>query len=237
MPTVLRSSSRMPRLALGLAGLGLVAACLFLGCRRNLQPRGIPATTTTAAAPPAGASGGSCPHHEAGAGCGMESGSGCSHTDGKEPTDPSQQVSIPDRPKGSAALAWALPDGWSEEAGSGLRIATLRPAKYPSIEVTIVALEGEVGGELANVNRWRGQIGLPPVDAVALDVARKKVASRAGEVVVHELAGPSGTGIIAGIVPSRGTYTWFIKLTGDTASLPSVKASFYRWIGGLRFGA
>lgn len=237
MSIVFQNSSRLPRLALGLFGLGLIAGSLFLGCRRNLQPKGFPATPL-ATAPGANSisSGASCPHHAAGGGCGMENGSGCSHMGRNEPNDASQQVPIPARPRGSAALAWSLPDGWSEEAGSGMRIATLRPAMFPSVEVTIIALEGQAGGELANVNRWREQIGLPPVEATALGSTRKRVTSQAGEVTVHELLGPNGNGVIAGIISSPDSHTWFFKLAGDSRSLPAVRDNFLRWMRNLRFG-
>lgn len=236
MPIALRNTSRIPRLALGLIGLGLIACSLFLGCRRNLQPNGFPATplATASGANPI-SSGASCPHHAAGGGCGMENGSGCSHMGANLVKDDSQQVPIPARPHGSAALAWTLPNGWSEEAGSGMRIATLRPALYPSVEVTIIALEGPAGGELANVNRWREQIGLPRVEASALSSTRKSVASKAGEVIVHELLGPNGTGVIAGIVSSPHPHTWFLKLAGDSQSLSSVRDNFHCWMRNLRF--
>jgi len=237
MAIALRNTSRIPRLAMGLIGLGLIAGSLFLGCRRNLQPNGISATPGAMAS---GANsttpGASCPHHAAGGGCGMEGGSGCSHMGGNEAKDETQQVPIPARPQGSAALAWSLPDGWSEETGSGMRIATLRPALYPSVEVTIIALEGPAGGELANVNRWREQIGLPRVEASALSSTRKSVASKAGEVIVHELLGPNGTGVIAGIVSSPDSHTWFLKLAGDSQSLSAVRDNFLRWMRNLRFG-
>lgn len=238
MPIVLRNSSQIPRLAQGLIGLGLIAGSLLLGCRRNLQPNGPPATpSATTAIANSSTQGAPCPHHAAGGGCGMEGGSGCSHMGGHDPNDASQQVPIPARPQGAAALAWSLPDGWSEEAGSGMRIATLRPAMYPSVEVTIIALEGPAGGELANVNRWRDQIGLPPVEAKALGSTRKSVSSKAGEVIVHELLSPGGGGIIAGMVAPTEGHTWFLKMAGDSRSMSAVRENFLQWIGSFHHPA
>lgn len=233
----LRGNSRLPRLALGLIGLGLLAASLFVGCRRNLRPSGTQAASSLpASGSDPGNSSGSCPHHDAGGGCGMESGSGCSHMSGKEAPESSPQVPVPVRPQGADALAWSLPDGWSEETGTGMRIATLRSTRNPSVEITIIALEGTAGGELANVNRWREQIGLPPVDAAGLGSTRKKVASKAGEIVVHELLNPTGNGIIAATVAPSVGHTWFLKMAGDTPSLIHVRDSFFRWLVNLRIG-
>ena len=74
----------------------------------------------------------------------------------------------PPRPTGQGALKWALPKGWTETPGSGMRYATLTPPGAGKVEMSVVVLPGAAGGELANVNRWRGQIGLPPLDEAAL---------------------------------------------------------------------
>jgi hypothetical protein len=62
-------------------------------------------------------------------------------------------------------VTWTAPDGWRQEAGSAMRYAGFRPAaKESEAELTVVALGRDAGSTLANVNRWRGQIGLKPID-------------------------------------------------------------------------
>src|SRR4051812_36103019 len=68
-------------------------------------------------------------------------------------------IAPPPAPAAEGALAWKLPKGWTDEAGSGMRYATIKPADG-KVEVSVVVLPGPAGGELANVHRWRGQIGL-----------------------------------------------------------------------------
>jgi hypothetical protein len=59
---------------------------------------------------------------------------------------------------------WVLPAGWTEEKASKDRRATLRLGDgQPRLELSIVRLPGMAGGVLANVNRWRGQMGFPPL--------------------------------------------------------------------------
>ena len=55
-------------------------------------------------------------------------------------------------------VRWALPDGWKEEKGRGDRVATLT---FGDLELSVTKLAGAAGGPLANINRWRGQLGLP----------------------------------------------------------------------------
>ncbi len=62
-----------------------------------------------------------------------------------------------------SGLRWTLPQGWKEVQGGGpMRYATLTPPVAGKLDVSVIVLPGPAGGELANVNRWRNQIGLPP---------------------------------------------------------------------------
>src|SRR5262245_52740927 len=110
-------------------------------------------------------------------------------------------------------LRWTTPKGWTERAGDGMRAATLVPPGRGRAEVTVVALPGEVGGELANVNRWRGQLGLPPLEEGALAEQRERIESRAGLVSLYDFTsmGPVRTRLVAAAV-RVGETTWFFKL-------------------------
>jgi len=85
--------------------------------------------------------------------------------------------------KTETPITWTVPEGWREERGSKLRYATFHlESKNQSLEVTVVALGREAGTLLANVNRWRGQIGLAPATQAELGKVSK-------EVKVHGVAG------------------------------------------------
>jgi hypothetical protein len=97
-----------------------------------------------------------------------------------------------------------------------------------------VALPGDFGGELANANRWRGQIGLAPTDAEGLAAGRSTIGTRAGLVTLYDF---SGTGaprarLIAAVVKT-GEWTWFIKLMGDGAGVEAARGSFVAMVKAL----
>ena len=75
----------------------------------------------------------------------------------------------------------------------------------------MTVLAGEAGGELANVNRWRGQIGLPRSSAAL--AAREPLKTKAGTVSVYDFKGDGGA-VVAGLTFVDGN-TWFVKMTGD----------------------
>jgi hypothetical protein len=72
--------------------------------------------------------------------------------------------------KGNPPVTWTVPEGWHREAGAGLRFASFRfgTAEHP-LELTVTPLGAEAGTLLDNVNRWRGQLSLKPIDEADLN--------------------------------------------------------------------
>ncbi len=88
-------------------------------------------------------------------------------------------------------IRWSLPKGWSEEAGSGDRQASLTfGAREPKLQMTIVRLAGDGGGLLPNVNRWRDQMGLAKIGQDALEGAVRKIEADGLQVSLLDLTGP-----------------------------------------------
>jgi hypothetical protein len=120
-----------------------------------------------------------------------------------------------------------------------MRAATFElPQGSGKAEVTVVALPGDVGGELANVNRWRGQIALPPITEGQLAGVRVAVRSRAGDIFVYDFTtgGAKKTRLVAGMIQVSGV-TWFFKLTGDEAAVSAAKPAFLKLLEGLKSDA
>ncbi|HET7826910.1 MAG TPA: hypothetical protein VFK90_16360, partial [Anaeromyxobacter sp.] len=136
----------------------------------------------------------------------------------------------------SGGLRWTLPSGWTEAQGGQMRFATLKPPVQGKVDASVVVLPGPAGGELANVNRWRNQIGLPPIDEAALAAARKIVQTKAGPLKVYDFTngGKTGTRVVAGLTESGGN-TWFVKLSGDAAAVGAARDDFMKLLRSLRF--
>lgn len=67
---------------------------------------------------------------------------------------------------------WTLPEGWTQKPGNEFRFATLVfGSGDSSLEMSVTKLpKNDADGPyiLANVNRWRDQLGMPPTDAAGL---------------------------------------------------------------------
>jgi len=141
----------------------------------------------------------------------------------------------------TGGLQWTLPQGWTLSEGDGMRYATLKPStpgKPGKIDISVIALIGTAGGELANVNRWREQMELAPVENEKdLDGIRKTTKSAAGDVAVFDFTSPgtAKTRMLVGLLGAADGNTWFLKMTGDEAPVAQAKKEFLQWIGSLRF--
>jgi hypothetical protein len=113
-----------------------------------------------------------------------------------------------------------------------MRYATLRAPVSGKADVSVTVLPGDAGGELANVNRWRGQIGLPPIDGAALAAARKPVKTGAGAVSLYDFTGGDKR-LIAGLTLVDGN-SWFVKLTGEAGPVGQARKDFLRLVESLR---
>ncbi len=154
---------------------------------------------------------------------------------GSMPPGMGGDVPPPPSPDGGAKVQWTLPRGWTQSLSGGMRYATLKAPVPGKLDVSVVVLPGPAGGELANVNRWRGQIGLPPVDEAALAGARQVVRSGAGPVSLYEFTseGQRRSRIVAGLVEVAGN-TWFVKMVGDAEPASAARPDFLRLVESLR---
>jgi hypothetical protein len=145
-------------------------------------------------------------------------------------------VPAPPVPAGASALKWTLPQGWTDGAGGGVRFATLQPAVQGQIDISVVVLPGPVGGELAIVNRWRDQVGLPPTDDRGLTSSRRSVQSKAGDVSIFDFAseGTKRNRLVAALLRSDGRM-WFVKMFGEEAAVTSARPGFMHLLESLRF--
>ena len=72
--------------------------------------------------------------------------------------------SVPGAPEAPSqtALRWKAPPAWKVLPAGNLRLASFAVSgSGGSGEASITFLAGAAGGAAANVNRWRGQLGLP----------------------------------------------------------------------------
>jgi hypothetical protein len=137
----------------------------------------------------------------------------------------------------SAAPKWSVPAQWAETTPRSTMIFKSFAAAGDAgakAEITVSFLQGEGGGVLANVNRWRGQLGQPPVDQDQLDGVAELLTTAEGQATLVDFVGSDAkTGqparLVAAIVP-HGGQTWFYKLMGNGKVVGGQKDSFVQFV-------
>ena len=144
----------------------------------------------------------------------------------------------PDEPAGGAPRkpSYEIPPGWQPLPATGMRVAAFKVTDGgQSAEVTIIALPGHAGGLLANVNRWRKEVGLPDTTEDQLRKEAKMLDVRGVSVRYVDLAGPKER-TLGGITMHNGT-SWFVKLRGPADLVGKQQQAFEAFVKSLRFGA
>jgi len=147
----------------------------------------------------------------------------------------SAQPAIPAASAADAALRWDAPENWTMLPPVSMRVAGYRLSNTDSsatAELTITAFPGDVGGDLANINRWRGQIGLPPISAAALatELQRLRIQERDFKLVEMTNAQSSPAQATLAAYTEHDGSTWFFKLTGVPALVAAEKPAFLAFL-------
>jgi hypothetical protein len=123
---------------------------------------------------------------------------------------------------------WTVPAPWTVLAPGQMQVAkfTVPEKDSAKAEVSVSIFPNDTGGTLANVNRWRKQIGLDEVDEAGLASCTKELPGATGAVFV-ELTHEKRQ-ILGAIVPRDGQY-WFYKLMGDAPAVGAARDDFQRF--------
>jgi hypothetical protein len=133
--------------------------------------------------------------------------------------------------KHEAPLTWTTPAGWQELPPGEMRVGSF---KAGDADVSIIPLGGTAGGDTSNVNRWRGQVGLPAASEEEIKKAAEPVEVAGQKVSLYTLAGGANS-ILAAMLQRDGT-TWFFKMTGPSGTVAQQKPSFVTFLKSVQFG-
>jgi hypothetical protein len=150
----------------------------------------------------------------------------------------------PQPPEERPQLKYTTPEGWEPRppiVKQGIRIPVVfRVTSGGSeAEATAMALGGDGGGVKFNVDRWRGQVGLPPTKSEAelrQGLRRLKVGN--DEAVYVDIAGtgPGNPKRILGAILPAGGQTWFFTLKGPADLVGKQQSNFEAFVTSVRFG-
>jgi hypothetical protein len=143
---------------------------------------------------------------------------------------PLAKAPMQSEPALSGKLAWSVPEGWHEEAGNAMRLATFHSNdNEKSIDVSIVSLPGGAGGLEANLKRWMGQIGMDVSDAELKTFIKNSPNKIFDFTQLQKDAPVSTNSMMAALLEIDGA-TVFVKMTGTIQSVNQHKSNFLKLV-------
>jgi hypothetical protein len=142
-------------------------------------------------------------------------------------------------------ITWTLPSGWQEQPPSSMRVGSFlaTASNGQKADISVVPLSGDAGGDLANINRWRGQINLDPITDAELPQMSEKITPAGRPMILvdfvsHDLEidNKYPKRLVAAIY-KQGTRSWFFKMTGEDKAIQEIKPAFLKFLKTLQFHA
>lgn len=131
-------------------------------------------------------------------------------------------------------IKFTLPEGWKETPPGQFQISrfVVGDGKEP-VEISISSAGGDMS---ANINRWRAQVGLEPIDAPAIATALFATEVFDLKAQQIEIIGPPGEKqqAILGVIAPSGRTNWFIKLKGPVKPALEQKKKFEEFVKSLK---
>jgi hypothetical protein len=135
-----------------------------------------------------------------------------------------------------APLAWTPPAAWTAKPAGAMRKGSYTvKGDEGEADFAITAFPGDVGGDLANLNRWRGQLSLPPLNQSDFAAATQHVDHNGLHMTVVDILGTGDQPqrILGAMIPHGGA-TWFFKLTGPAALVAREKPAFTAFLATIK---
>ncbi len=148
-----------------------------------------------------------------------------------------------DHSNSAVPFAYEKPASWSDKVPSSMVLMAFQAGNPPEMlaDLTISAFPGDVGGKLANINRWRRQVGLGPIAPEAVDgfITELEVSGLpAWQVAFTGPASASKVGepvtMVVTAVSHEGKM-WFFKFMGMETAVKTERANYDSFLSSIKF--
>jgi len=133
----------------------------------------------------------------------------------------------------AAAFGWTAPEGWERAPDRAMRLATYL-AQDGAVECVVSLLSGGAGGVGPNLNRWRAQMGQPPLsdDAIASLPTLNILGQKSPMIDISgDYTGMSGDSVpgqrMLGVVCPLQDQVLFVKMVGPETAV-AAEADHFR---------
>jgi hypothetical protein len=136
---------------------------------------------------------------------------------------------------------WQVPSTWKEVPGGQFLVAKflVTGAANAQANINVSMSPGDGGGLLANLNRWRNQLGLGPVAEADLAKATQSLDLPGAKASLADITGQDArsgqqTRLVAVVIPRSGE-TWFYKMMGNAPLVQQEKDAFMKFVQSVKY--
>lgn len=128
----------------------------------------------------------------------------------------------------AGGLTWTAPSAWTAKPRGSMRKGSYAvKGDAGEADLSITAFPGAVGGLEANLNRWRGQVGLAPLaEGEAAAATTRLTVGELGFTIVDLVSNAAAPRRILGAMAPRDGAMWFFKLSGPDSVVAAHRAEF-----------
>jgi len=136
-------------------------------------------------------------------------------------------------PAPPAGVTWQVPAGWVAEPPTSMLIGRFQ-AGSALVKVSSFGFNN-FGSLQANLNRWRGEVGVGPVDPSVQDVPEVQIGSRMWKEYDFSGPGANGAGHSRVIVAQtrQGDAVYFFKISGPADVVAQQKPAFDQFVASV----
>ena len=133
-------------------------------------------------------------------------------------------------PSGSTKFNWQVPSRWKVLPAGSMQVARFAVPERgrAKAEVFVSVFDTDTGGILANVNRWRRDLGLREVDDAGLPQLVAPLDPADPQTKLVDFTN-NNRRLVAAVVPRDGMY-WFYKLHGDLDAVSPERDAFVAFV-------
>jgi hypothetical protein len=152
-----------------------------------------------------------------------------------------EDIRVYDVPAQKVVQSPGLPQGWQELPGDQMKVGNyaIERKDGAKAQVTVIPLPGAASNELDNVNRWRGQVGLPPITSEELNKAARQIKVAGEPARLFEVSGSApqtdGPTRILAALQNRGDAVWFFKMMGNDDLVKEQKEAFLSFLDNYQY--
>jgi hypothetical protein len=146
------------------------------------------------------------------------------------PPTPAPSIS----PAAPAGVTWQVPAGWIAEPATSMLLGKFL-AGAATVKVSSFA-SNNFGSLEANLNRWRGEVGVGPVDPNIQDVPDVQIGGRPWKEYDFSGPGVNGSGHSRLIVAQtrQGNEVYFFKISGPADVVAQQKPAFDQFVASVK---